>query len=162
MGFPGGSVVKNLPDNAGSTGSIPDPGRSHMPWTYWACTSQLPKPACLRACAPQEKPPQWAAWIPQLANSPQLSTTREKPAKDPAQPKTKKKNKKTKKHSDTTSHPLYWKKKAINTNVSTMMENKNSYVSNGNIILESNLEIASKLEKEHNVSLNTSLSRNLP
>ena len=96
VGFPGGSVVKNLPDNAGSTGSIPDPGRSHMPWTYWACTSQLPKPACLRACAPQEKPPQWAAWIPQLANSPQLSTTREKPAKDPAQPKTKKKTKKQK------------------------------------------------------------------
>ena len=28
--FPGGSVVKNLPDNAGDTGSIPDPGRSHM------------------------------------------------------------------------------------------------------------------------------------
>ena len=51
---------------------------------------------------------------------------------------------------------------SINTNVSKMMENKNSYVSNGNIILESNSEIASKLEKEHNVSLNTSLSRNLP
>ena len=29
--FPGGSVVKNLPANAGDTGSIPDPGRSHMP-----------------------------------------------------------------------------------------------------------------------------------
>ena len=25
-GFPGGSVVKNLPANAGDTGSIPDPG----------------------------------------------------------------------------------------------------------------------------------------
>ena len=33
VGFPGGSVIKNLPDNAGRTGSIPDPGRSHMPWT---------------------------------------------------------------------------------------------------------------------------------
>ena len=31
LGFPGGSVVKNLPANAGDTGSIPDPGRSHMP-----------------------------------------------------------------------------------------------------------------------------------
>ena len=29
-GFPGGSVDKNLPANAGDTGSIPGPGRSHM------------------------------------------------------------------------------------------------------------------------------------
>ena len=31
MGFPGGSVIKNLPASAGDTGSIPDPGRPHMP-----------------------------------------------------------------------------------------------------------------------------------
>ena len=31
-GFPGGSVVKNAPANAGETGWIPHPGRSHMPW----------------------------------------------------------------------------------------------------------------------------------
>ena len=31
QGFPGGSVVKNLPASAGDTGSIPYPGRSHMP-----------------------------------------------------------------------------------------------------------------------------------
>ena len=30
QGFPGGSVVKNLPANAGNTGSIPDLGRSYM------------------------------------------------------------------------------------------------------------------------------------
>ena len=30
LGFPGGSVVKN-PPNAGDTGLIADPGRSHMP-----------------------------------------------------------------------------------------------------------------------------------
>ena len=30
-GFPGGPVVKNLPCNAGDTGSIPGLGRSHMP-----------------------------------------------------------------------------------------------------------------------------------
>ena len=30
-GFPGGSVVKNPPANAGDTGSIPDLGRSHIP-----------------------------------------------------------------------------------------------------------------------------------
>ena len=29
-GFPGGAVVKNLPANAGDTGSISGPGRSHM------------------------------------------------------------------------------------------------------------------------------------
>ena len=29
-GFSGGSVVKNLPANAGDTGSIPDPGRPHI------------------------------------------------------------------------------------------------------------------------------------
>jgi len=29
-GFPGGSVVKNPPANAGDTGLIPDPGRPHM------------------------------------------------------------------------------------------------------------------------------------
>ena len=29
--FPGGLVVKNLPANAGDMGSIPVPGRSHMP-----------------------------------------------------------------------------------------------------------------------------------
>ena len=32
-GFPGGSVVKNLPFNAGDMGSIPGPGRSHMLWS---------------------------------------------------------------------------------------------------------------------------------
>ena len=29
--FPGGAVVKNLPANAGDTGSSPGPGRSHTP-----------------------------------------------------------------------------------------------------------------------------------
>ena len=29
--FPGGTVVKNLPANAGDMGSSPGPGRSHMP-----------------------------------------------------------------------------------------------------------------------------------
>ena len=33
QGFPGGAVVKNLPANAGDTGSSPCPGRSHMPWS---------------------------------------------------------------------------------------------------------------------------------
>ena len=32
MGFPGGSVVKSLPANAGDQGSIPGPGRSPGEW----------------------------------------------------------------------------------------------------------------------------------
>ena len=32
-GFPGGAAVKNPPANAGDTGWIPGPGRSHMPWS---------------------------------------------------------------------------------------------------------------------------------
>ena len=32
-GFPGGTVVKNLPANAGDMGSSPGLGRSHMPWS---------------------------------------------------------------------------------------------------------------------------------
>ena len=31
--FPGGTVVKNPPANAGDTGLIPGPRRSHMPWS---------------------------------------------------------------------------------------------------------------------------------
>ena len=36
--FPGGSVVKNLPTNAGDSGSIPVAGRLHMVQScnYWA------------------------------------------------------------------------------------------------------------------------------
>ena len=30
--FPGGTVVKNLPVNAGDTGSIPGLGRCHIAW----------------------------------------------------------------------------------------------------------------------------------
>ena len=31
QGFPGGSVVNNMPANARDTGLIPDPGRFHVP-----------------------------------------------------------------------------------------------------------------------------------
>ena len=40
-GFPGGTVVENLPANAGDTGSSPGLGRSHMPWSNWAREPQL-------------------------------------------------------------------------------------------------------------------------
>ena len=33
LGFPGDSVVKNQPADAGDTGSVPGLGRSHMLWS---------------------------------------------------------------------------------------------------------------------------------
>ena len=41
-GFPDSSVVKNVPANAGDTGSILDPGRSHRPWSNKAHVPLLP------------------------------------------------------------------------------------------------------------------------
>ena len=49
--FPGGIVDKNLPANAGDTGSIDSPGISHIPWSnqdsrqpvghnYWTCARE--------------------------------------------------------------------------------------------------------------------------
>ena len=32
MRLPGGAIDRNLPANAGNMGSIPGPGRLHMPW----------------------------------------------------------------------------------------------------------------------------------
>ena len=47
-GFPGGTVVENLPANAGDTGSCPGLGGSHMPWSGWAREPQL---LSLRVCS---------------------------------------------------------------------------------------------------------------
>ena len=41
QGSAGGSVVESLPTNARETGSIPDPGISHMPWRSEARMPQL-------------------------------------------------------------------------------------------------------------------------
>ena len=59
-------MVKNLPANAGDTGSSPGPGRSHMPQSNKVHVPQLLSPRATttearvpRACAlQQEKPPQ--------------------------------------------------------------------------------------------------------
>ena len=40
--FPGGPVVKNLPANAGDSGSSPGLSRSHMPWSDSTRAPQLP------------------------------------------------------------------------------------------------------------------------
>ena len=71
-------MVKNLPANAGDTGSSPGPGRSHMPGSNKARAPQLLSPhattteACVpRAHAPQqEKPPQQEARAPQRRVAP--------------------------------------------------------------------------------------------
>ena len=44
QGFPVGLVVKNLPCNAKDTGSVPGPGRSHMPQSNQARVLQLLNP----------------------------------------------------------------------------------------------------------------------
>ena len=60
--FPGSLVFKNTPANAGDMGSIPGPGRSHMPQSNEACAPRVLKRAQPEAGAPQqEKPPQWEA-----------------------------------------------------------------------------------------------------
>ena len=60
QGFPGGAVVKNPPGSAGDTGSIPDPGRSHMPRSNYACEPQLlsPHATTTEARAPRARAPQ--------------------------------------------------------------------------------------------------------
>ena len=46
-GFPGGPKVKNAPVDAADTGSIPGPGRFHMPWGKQAPVPQLLSPCTL-------------------------------------------------------------------------------------------------------------------
>ena len=55
--FPAGAVVKNPPANAGDTGSIPGPGRSHMPRSNYARAPQLLKPAHLEPVLRNERSP---------------------------------------------------------------------------------------------------------
>ena len=45
--FPGGSVDRNLPDNEGDMGSLPGPGRSHMPQSNEAHATAT-EPVCLK------------------------------------------------------------------------------------------------------------------
>ena len=47
-GFPGGSVIMKLPADAGDTGLIPDPGRSHR--AYKLKVNQAYEPQLLNRC----------------------------------------------------------------------------------------------------------------
>ena len=48
--FPGGTVVKNPPVNAGDTGLIPGPGRSYMPQSTEPTHHNFPGGKCDPAC----------------------------------------------------------------------------------------------------------------
>ena len=94
-GFPGGSVVKNLPANAGDTALIPDRGRCHMPQGNKAPVPQ-PLSLCSRAWEPQLLSPRASSPCSAMSSpytatreGPSLAATRKSPhsSQDPAQPK---------------------------------------------------------------------------
>ena len=55
-GFPGGSVVKNPPDNAGDTGLIPDPGRPREAQEGPRCLGAIKPEFCNKRSHHSEKP----------------------------------------------------------------------------------------------------------
>ena len=65
VGLPWWSMLKNPPANIEDTSSIPALGRFHMPQGKSVGVPQLLSP-CPRAHAPQEKPQQREACLPQL------------------------------------------------------------------------------------------------
>ena len=83
-------MVKNLPANAGDTGSVPGLGRSHLPRGSSACAPQLLKPVHPTARAPQEKPLQWEATHTSKSRPRSLQLEKSPCShEDPAQPKIK-------------------------------------------------------------------------
>ena len=60
QGFPGGSVIQNLPANAGDKGSIPDLGRSHIPHSFLGKGNGNP-PQCSCLENPRDGGAWWAA-----------------------------------------------------------------------------------------------------
>ena len=89
-GFPGDSVVKNPPTNAGDTGLIPGLGRSHRLRSNSARAPELLKYVHLDPCFPGEAT---AMRSPHISTRGQalLAASKEKPRrnKDSAQPKIK-------------------------------------------------------------------------
>ena len=83
-------MVKNLPANAGDTGSIPGPGRSHVPRNNQVREPQLRarlEPVLRNKRSHHNEKPEHRG-----KEQPPLASTREKPKcsnKDPVQPKIK-------------------------------------------------------------------------
>ena len=76
--FPGGSVVMNLPAHAADMSSIPDLGRSHIPWNNLARAPQLLsqysgtwEPQLFNPCAMAAEAACPEAHAPQQEKSPQ-------------------------------------------------------------------------------------------
>ena len=87
-GLPGGPVVKHPPANLGDTGSLPGPGRSHMPKSNQAHAPQLLRSLYSRTQALQQKPLQREAFALQLESSPHWPQLEKAHAshEDPVQP----------------------------------------------------------------------------
>ena len=68
-------MVEKLPANSGDMGSIPGPGRSHVPRGHWARVPRLRSPGALDPVLPPEEPQQLQklACEPQLESSPSSS-----------------------------------------------------------------------------------------
>ena len=81
LGFPGGSVIKNFPANAGDASSVLDPGRSHMLLSNLACEPQLlnvcPRAWCPKTSAPQQESHAVRSLCTATREQPLLATTRE-------------------------------------------------------------------------------------
>ena len=78
LDFSGGALVKNLPANAGDTGSSPGPGRSHVLRSNWAHVPQLlnlhsraREPQLLSPCATTTEAHAPRARAPQQGKPPQ-------------------------------------------------------------------------------------------
>ena len=54
--FPGGSVLKNSPAEAGNEGSSPGPGRCHVPGGQLSPCATAPEARAPRSPAVQERP----------------------------------------------------------------------------------------------------------
>ena len=87
MGFPGGTMDRNLPANAGTTGLIPGPGRFlvlvHVPRANKACVPPLLKPVHSRAQEPQLLSPVLQLLKP-ICLEPMLSNERSLHSEQPA------------------------------------------------------------------------------
>ena len=59
-------MVKNPPANAEEMGSVPGPGRSHLPGGNWARVPQLQSPRSRAGAWEQERSSQWEARAPQI------------------------------------------------------------------------------------------------
>ena len=75
MDFPGGSVEKNPPADVGDAGSIPGPGRFHVPGSNWIHVLQL-----LSLCSRAQKVQLWSPH----ALGPVLHNKRNHPNEKPA------------------------------------------------------------------------------